>query len=425
MEPGPYYQAWERFQGLLARCSQHGLTPWALVEKFYNGLTYETQARFDTAAGGNLMDKKNVVECNELFESFAQSEFAKKPRSRNSNPVTNTPLSVRGVHQVNLDTSVAAALESLASEIKNLKAKIDKCELCRGGHGTSDCPLMSQEQVEFIGGQSRVGFLMHLMGQDQSFSGDQSSQGGSNGQDLSSGIGRLEETMKLILRTVGDIARRSDERPPGQFSVSTQQNPAAQIISISTRNGRVLGPEREIEVKESEELVDEEMVMETPGRVQPRLDPASTAPTSEPIARGSEEKKPIGVRPSPLLRINLPFIEVLQHMPKYAKFLKDILKRKESLEELSTVPLNGECSAVVLNKVPEKLPGPGVFTIPCLFGRDTSCQALADLGASINLMPYSLFEKLGLGELTPTRMTLSLVDRSVKYPKGIIENLLV
>ncbi|XP_076959534.1 uncharacterized protein LOC143635641 [Bidens hawaiensis] len=190
--------------------------------------------------------------------------------------------------------------------------------------------------------------------------------------------------------------------------------------------------------------------METLGRVQPRLDLASTAPTGEPIVRGSEEKKPREVRPSPLidharvpyparvknkkftreygnfldmfrqLRINLPFIEALQHMTKYAKFLKDLLKRKESLVELSTIPLNGECSAVVLNKVPEKLPDPGIFTVPCLFSRDTSCQALADLGASINLMPYSLFEKLGLGELTPTRMSLSLTDRSVKYPRGII-----
>ncbi|XP_076944511.1 uncharacterized protein LOC143615216 [Bidens hawaiensis] len=125
------------------------------------------------------------------------------------------------------------------------------------------------------------------------------------------------------------------------------------------------------------------------------------------------------------LRINLPFIEALQHMPKYAKFLKVLLKRKESLKELSTIPLNGECSAVVLNKVPEKLPNPGFFTVPCLLGRDTSCQALADLGASTNLMPYSLYEKLGLGELTTTRMSLSLADRSVKYLRDIVENLLV
>ena len=74
MEPDePYYLAWERFQNLLSKCSQHGLTDWALVEKFYNGLTYDTRARFDTSAGDHLMGKKSVAECNDLFESFAQS----------------------------------------------------------------------------------------------------------------------------------------------------------------------------------------------------------------------------------------------------------------------------------------------------------------------------------------------------------------
>ncbi|XP_076939529.1 uncharacterized protein LOC143608361 [Bidens hawaiensis] len=85
----------------------------------------------------------------------------------------------------------------------------------------------------------------------------------------------------------------------------------------------------------------------------------------------------------------------------------------------------GDCSAVVLNCVPEKLSDPGVYTIQCLFGSDAMSHALVDLGAGINLMPYSLYEKLELGELTPTRMSLSLADRSVKYPQGIIENLLV
>ncbi|XP_076918646.1 uncharacterized protein LOC143579142 [Bidens hawaiensis] len=99
-------------------------------------------------------------------------------------------------------------------------------------------------------------------------------------------------------------------------------------------------------------------------------------------------------------------------MPKYAKFLKDLLKRKDRLGEVSSIPLMGDCSAVVLNRVPEKLSDPGVFTIPCLFGRYAMSNALVDLGVSINLMPYSLYEKLELGELTPTRMSLSLVDHS-------------
>ncbi|XP_076946912.1 uncharacterized protein LOC143618688 [Bidens hawaiensis] len=72
----------------------------------------------------------------------------------------------------------------------------------------------------------------------------------------------------------------------------------------------------------------------------------------------------------------------------------------------------GNCSAVVLNSVPQKLSDPGVFTIPCLFGSDVMSHALADLGAGVNLIPYSLYEKLELGELTSTRMSLSLADRS-------------
>ena len=68
---------------------------------------------------------------------------------------------------------------------------------------------------------------------------------------------------------------------------------------------------------------------------------------------------------------------------------------------------------------------PGSFTIPCLIGNLTVSNALADLGASINLMPYSIFAKLNLGEPSPTRMSIQLADRSVKFPRGIVENMLV
>ncbi|KAK9057062.1 hypothetical protein SSX86_024429 [Deinandra increscens subsp. villosa] len=110
-------------------------------------------------------------------------------------------------------------------------------------------------------------------------------------------------------------------------------------------------------------------------------------------------------------------------MPKYAKFLKDILTNKKKLEDLVT--LNEECSAVLQNKLPKKMNDPGSFTIPCLIGSLSVSNALADLGASINLMPYSVFEKLDLGEPTPTRMSIQLADRSIKYPRGIVENMLV
>ncbi|KAK5838672.1 hypothetical protein PVK06_007407 [Gossypium arboreum] len=87
--------------------------------------------------------------------------------------------------------------------------------------------------------------------------------------------------------------------------------------------------------------------------------------------------------------------------------------------------LNEECSAILQNKLPTKLNDPGSFTIPCLIGSLNIEKALADLSASINLMPYKMFKQLGLGEPKPTRMSIQLVDRFVKYPRGIIEDVLV
>ncbi|XP_076954477.1 uncharacterized protein LOC143628919 [Bidens hawaiensis] len=83
-------------------------------------------------------------------------------------------------------------------------------------------------------------------------------------------------------------------------------------------------------------------------------------------------------------------------MPKCARFLKDILTNKQKLAEVSSVPLSVGCSAVLQSKLPEKMADPGSFTILCILGDDTVSQALADLGASINLIPYSVFSRLGL-----------------------------
>ncbi|KAG8501565.1 hypothetical protein CXB51_003844 [Gossypium anomalum] len=112
-------------------------------------------------------------------------------------------------------------------------------------------------------------------------------------------------------------------------------------------------------------------------------------------------------------------------MPTYAKFLKELLTNKRKFEDLSTVELNEECSAIFQNKMPTKLKDPRSFTIPCLIGNLNVEKALADLGASINLMSYKMFKQLGLGEPKPTKMSIQLADRSIKYPRGIIEDVLV
>ncbi|GJU94775.1 DNA-directed DNA polymerase [Tanacetum coccineum] len=126
------------------------------------------------------------------------------------------------------------------------------------------------------------------------------------------------------------------------------------------------------------------------------------------------------------IHINLSFLEAMIHMPKGAKVLKDLLSHKEKLEKAaSSVKLSEECSAIIQRNMPQKEGDPGSFILPCLIGPLAVKNALADLGASINLMPHSLFRRLGISKLKPTKMSIKLTDLSIKYPIRVCENLLV
>ncbi|GJU74964.1 reverse transcriptase domain-containing protein [Tanacetum coccineum] len=125
------------------------------------------------------------------------------------------------------------------------------------------------------------------------------------------------------------------------------------------------------------------------------------------------------------LRFDISFADALLLMPRFGPTIKSLLMNKEKLLELAKIPLNENCSAMLLKKLPEKLGDPGKFLIPCNFPGMDICHALADLGASINLMPLSIWKKLSLPDLTPTRMTLELADRSITYPKGLAEDVFV
>ena len=125
------------------------------------------------------------------------------------------------------------------------------------------------------------------------------------------------------------------------------------------------------------------------------------------------------------LHINIPFADALEQMPSYVKFMKDILSQKRRLADFETVNLTEECSAILQRKLPQKLKDPGSFTIPCTIGNAIFERALCDLGASINLMPLSIFKRLRLGEARPTTVTLQLADRSLNHLRGIIEDVLV
>ena len=117
------------------------------------------------------------------------------------------------------------------------------------------------------------------------------------------------------------------------------------------------------------------------------------------------------------LHVNIPFVDALEKMPNYVKFMKEILSNKRRLSNFEIVNLIEECSSILQRKLPQKLKDPSSFTILCTIGNSIFGKALCDMGASITLMPLSIFKRLVLDEARPTAVTLQLADRSLKHPK--------
>ncbi|XP_070051541.1 uncharacterized protein [Nicotiana tomentosiformis] len=125
------------------------------------------------------------------------------------------------------------------------------------------------------------------------------------------------------------------------------------------------------------------------------------------------------------IHLNIPLVDMLREVPNYAKYIKDTVANKRRLTEFETVELTKECTSRIQHKLPQKLKDPGSFTIPVRIGEFDVGRALCDLGASINLMPLSVFKQLGLGAPRPTTVMLQLVDRSYVYLEGVIEDVLL
>ncbi|KAK2431143.1 hypothetical protein QL285_029409 [Trifolium repens] len=125
------------------------------------------------------------------------------------------------------------------------------------------------------------------------------------------------------------------------------------------------------------------------------------------------------------LQVDIPFADVLEQMPLFAKFMKEVLTKKRKLKEDEPGLMNEECSATIQSKLPQKKKDPGSFTIPISIGNLHVGRALCDLGASINLMPLSLMKRIPGAVVKPIKMQITLADRSITHPYGILQDVLV
>ncbi|XP_021757421.1 uncharacterized protein LOC110722457 [Chenopodium quinoa] len=259
----------------------------------------------------------------------------------------------------------------------------------------------------------------------------------------------MESQLAQIAQQVGS----SSSNPSGHFSSSTVVNPKEKAKAITLRSGR--GYEGPIMSEEETQKRDEGVVVrseddfenevvEVERKEQQKSDEGATKKDE-----GDEEgieKSPMRVHKPPIpfphrivektlnekfskflevmrgLQVNIPFLHATSQMPTYAKFLKDLLSNKSRLEESATISLPKEVSAIIQNKLPQKVGDPDSYAILVNIGYLEPMDALYDLGASVSLMPYFVAKSLKVGDLKPTRMSLQLADRTVRLPLDILED---
>ncbi|XP_039119526.1 uncharacterized protein LOC120255785 [Dioscorea cayenensis subsp. rotundata] len=229
-------------------------------------------------------------------------------------------------------------------------------------------------------------------------------------------------TVRNLEHHIAQMSKIIEERLPGSLPSSTEVNPKESRKVITLRSGKQLsGPTAE----RSMTIVDIGKKIEGKGGTElPKYQPKLPYPMKARKYLQEEQYKNF-FDVFNTFHINVSFIEALVQMPRYAKFLKELLINKRKLEEVSSVTLGEECLALITNKLSKKKKDLRGFIIPCTIGELVDEKALPNIWASINLMLYKIFQKLGLGELKSTTMTLQLADRSLRQPRGFIEDVLV
>nr|CAN75109.1 hypothetical protein VITISV_010027 [Vitis vinifera] len=241
------------------------------------------------------------------------------------------------------------------------------------------------------------------------------------------------------------------QNPKGVHEVESQEGESSQMKDvkalITLRSGKKIEQptpkphvEKEEEIKKGKEMEDKE------SEISEEKDSDSTMnaipdkellkeemlkkSTSPPFPQALHGKK--GIRNAAEIlevlrqvKVNIPLLDMIKQVPTYAKFLKDLCTIKRGLTVNKKAFLTEQVSAILQCKSPLKYKDPGSPTISVMIGGKVVEKALLDLGASVNLLPYSVYKQLGLGELKPTTITLSLANRSVKIPRGVIEDVLV
>nr|GEV30564.1 reverse transcriptase domain-containing protein [Tanacetum cinerariifolium] len=406
------FKAWERYKLSIDRCPNHNMLPVTQIDTFYNGLTFRHRDTINVAAGGTFM-KRRPEECYDLIVNMTAHHNdwdTSAQRSESSSSITSS-----------FDMEIAALKAKIAEINKNLmriiqvnqqvKAVTPNCETYGGPHSFSECPAT-------IGNTQNV----YAVGAYQ-------------GTLLGNTITNPKKDLK-------GITTRRGTAYPGPTIPTTSSSPVVERKTEVTKD--TVHPTNNRSTKEVHPSV---VPTESPILNTKPINPLIIEPVASLVSASKPNLRPSIPYPSRLqdqklrdkannqrekffqifkdLNFNISFVDALILMPKFGPSIKRLLTNKDKLCELPRTPLNEHCSAVLLKKLTEKLGDPGKFLIPCDFLKMAECLALVDLGASINLMPLSMWNKLSLPDLSPTCMTLELADHLISCPVEVAEDVFV
>ncbi|XP_057791277.1 uncharacterized protein LOC131008396 [Salvia miltiorrhiza] len=257
-------------------------------------------------------------------------------------------------------------------------------------------------------------------------------------ESQSATIKRLETTVGQLSGTLNQMQQ---QQQPGKLHGQGLQPHQAQAVTV-LRNGKVVNNKVETPVEEPpKEARMEEQVKEP---LQPREEEKEKEKEPEvKLHKAAKPYKPPVPYPSRLknekldqqftdfynmlakVNVNLPLLDVIRNVPAYVKFFKELASKKRKFVDNEKILVSEVANSIMQQPLPPKQRDPGSFVINIALGNGKEASGMLDLGAGINLMPYSIFKQLELGDLKPTRMCLQLADRSVRYPRGVIEDILV
>nr|GEU81451.1 reverse transcriptase domain-containing protein [Tanacetum cinerariifolium] len=399
------FEAWERYKFSIDRCPNHNMLPVTQIDTFYNGLTLRYRDTINATTGGTFM-KRRPEECYDLIKNMTAQHNdwdTSAQTSESSSSITSSS-----------DIEIAALAAEMVKINKNLmrvlqvnqqvKAVTLNYETCGGPYSFSDYPAT-------IGNTQNV----YAAGAYQELQ----TKGGSEGYSTRRGtayLGPTNPTTSSSPVVEREIEATKDTVHPTNNGSTEDVQPLvvrteSPILNFEPVNSPIIEP---VSFPVSASWPNQRPLIPYPSRLQ-----------DQKLREKANDQQEKFFQIFKDLNFNISFADALILMPKFGPSIKSLLTNKDKLFELARTLQNEHCLAVLLKKLPEKLGDPGKFLIPCDFPGMAECLALADLGASINLMPLSVWNKLSLLDLSPMCMTLELVDRSISRPVGVAEDVFV